>query len=261
MITLEGRTVLITGATGNLGLPMALAAAAAGAEVIVNSREAERANAVVEQLRAGGHSARALVFDVANQGQMESAVASLLGRPLHVLVNNAYSGGAGTIKLATASQYAETYEITVTAAHNLLRAVLPSLRLAAQTDGDASVINMATMYGMVSPDLRLYESAEEYSNPPFYGAAKAALLQWTRYAACEFGPERIRVNSVTPGPFPPAAVLRDNPDFISRLEKKVPLGRVGRPEEIAGPIVFLASKASSFVNGANLVVDGGWTAW
>jgi NAD(P)-dependent dehydrogenase (short-subunit alcohol dehydrogenase family) len=116
------------------------------------------------------------------------------------------------------------------------------------------------MYAMISPDQRIYESASGV-NPPFYGAAKAALLQWTRYAACEFGAEGIRVNSISPGPFPSELVQKGSPAFIEKLANKVPMGRVGQSAEIKGPILFLASSASSFVNGANIVVDGGWTCW
>jgi NAD(P)-dependent dehydrogenase (short-subunit alcohol dehydrogenase family) len=98
-------------------------------------------------------------------------------------------------------------------------------------------------------------------NPPFYGAAKAALLQWTRYAASEFGKEGIRVNAVSPGPFPSLAMKAANPDFIEALAAKVRMGRIGASDEIKGPMLFLASSAASFVNGANIVVDGGWTCW
>jgi NAD(P)-dependent dehydrogenase (short-subunit alcohol dehydrogenase family) len=119
---------------------------------------------------------------------------------------------------------------------------------------------MGSMYGMVSPDQRVYES-KRVANPPFYGAAKAALLQWTRYAACEFGPEGIRVNAISPGPFPSTDVQAANPDFVATLANKVPMGRIGHAKEIQGPLSFLISDASSFVNGTNLVVDGGWTCW
>src|SRR5690606_10873889 len=93
------------------------------------------------------------------------------------------------------------YDVTVIAAHNLIKSSLANLRLAVKQRGGASVINMASMYALVSPDSRIYDSPSGV-NPPFYGAAKAALLQMTRYAACEFGPEGIRVNAISPGPFP-----------------------------------------------------------
>ena len=116
------------------------------------------------------------------------------------------------------------------------------------------------MYGLVSPDLRVYDSALG-SNPPFYGAAKAALLQLTRYAACELAKDKIRVNGLCPGPFPAPAVSDEHPHLLDKLTHKVPLGRVGIASEIAGPAVFLASDAASYVTGATLPVDGGWTAW
>ena len=99
------------------------------------------------------------------------------------------------------------------------------------------------------------------ANPPFYGAAKAALLQWTRYLACELGPQGIRVNEISPGAFPSEGFQIANPECARQLIGKVPLGRFGKPSELKGPVVFLASAASSYVNGANLVVDGGWTCW
>jgi NAD(P)-dependent dehydrogenase (short-subunit alcohol dehydrogenase family) len=259
MFTLQGKTALLTGATGHLGRAMALALAQAGARVLANGRDAAKVQALVDSLRAEGLAAEALVFDVANKEAIDAALRPFASEPIHVLVNNAYAGGAGTIEHSEAAQYGGSYGITVVAAHNLLRAALPSLRLAAR-DGGASVINIASMYAVVSPDPRLYDDPAG-ANPPFYGAAKAALLQWTRYAACEFGPQGIRVNSISPGPFPNQAVQETNPAFIGRLASRVPLGRIGRADEIAGPVLFLASPASSFVNGANIAVDGGWTAW
>ncbi len=116
------------------------------------------------------------------------------------------------------------------------------------------------MYGVVSPDPRIYTETTR-PNTPEYGAAKAGLLQLTRYLACQLGPMCIRVNSISPGPFPAPAVQQADPEFIRRLGHKNPLGRIGSPDELAGPVVFLASDASSYVTGANIVVDGGWTAW
>jgi NAD(P)-dependent dehydrogenase (short-subunit alcohol dehydrogenase family) len=116
------------------------------------------------------------------------------------------------------------------------------------------------MYGHVSPDPRLYGESG-LNSAPWYGAAKGGLIQLTRYLACHLAPERIRVNAISPGPFPRTEISAGKSDFIQRLEQKVPMGRIGMPEEIAGPLLFLASDASSYVTGINLPVDGGWTAW
>lgn len=260
VFSIQGKTALITGATGHLGSAMAFVLAEAGAHVLINSRSYERSEALVKSLVDSGYSAEPAVFNVTSQQDIDSFFAGTQGAPLHILINNAYVGGGGNIESSQATAYADSYDVTVVAAHNLLKAALPALRMAVQRDGEASVINLATMYAMVSPDQRIYESAE-VANPPFYGAAKAALLQWTRYAACEFGAEGIRVNSLSPGPFPSESVQKNNPGLIDKLAAKIPMRRIGLPDEIKGPILFLASPASSFVNGSNIVVDGGWTCW
>jgi gluconate 5-dehydrogenase len=116
------------------------------------------------------------------------------------------------------------------------------------------------MYGSVSPQPEVYRDAPQFHNPPAYGAAKAALLQLTRYSACHLAAHGIRVNSVSPGPFPAPAV-QANEAFVEELTARVPLGRIGQPGELVGAVVFLLSDAASYVTGANLPVDGGWTAW
>lgn len=260
MFSLAGKEILLTGATGYLGQAMALALAEAGAKVLINSRSAERCALLVNDLCQRGLAAEAAVFDVTDRAAIDAFFLERHDRPLHGLVNNAYVGGVGGLSLSEPEAYSRSYEVSVVAAHNLLRAAMHGLRMAVKISGDASIVNVASMYGMVSPDPRIYETRQS-ANPPFYGAAKAALLQWTRYAACELGHEGIRVNAISPGPFPAMTVQNNNPEFIKKLAEKVPLGRVGQAHEVMGPVVFLTSSASTFVNGSNIVVDGGWTSW
>jgi len=259
LFSLQGKKALITGATGYLGSAMAMSLAKAGAHILVNSRSVDRADDLVKRMKREGCSAETAVFDVTNKQQVELFTSNLKDTPIHILINNAYSGGAGSIELSNTEQYAQSYDVTVLSAHRLIKSLLPNLRLAVTECGDASIINIASMYGVVSPDQSIYDS-QNGVNPPFYGASKAALIGLTRYAACEFGKESIRTNSISPGPFPSLQV-QENERFIEKLANKVPMGRVGQAEEIQGPILFLASEASSFVNGANLAVDGGWTCW
>lgn len=258
--SLDNKNILITGATGYLGEKLAWALAEAGGNVLVNSRSQERCEGLVGALRSAGYTAENAAFDVTNENLVIQFFEQYKGKELHCLINNAYSGGAGTIETASSASYKQSYDTSLVCSHNLLCNALPALRLAVSKSGDASIINVASMYGLVSPDLRVYDKPE-VSNPPFYGAAKAALLQWTRYAACEFGPEGIRVNSISPGPFPSLTVQENSPEFVERLAKKVPLRRVGKAHEIQGVVILLASAASTYINGANISIDGGWTSW
>jgi NAD(P)-dependent dehydrogenase (short-subunit alcohol dehydrogenase family) len=260
IFSLSGKTALVTGATGHLGRAMTFILAEAGATVLVNSRSQERCSALVEEITSQGLKAEVAAFDVTQEDSVNKFIKSFHGRALHILINNAYVGGAGTVELADASAYVSSFDVTMVAAHRLVKVLLPNLRKGLRSGGDASVINLASMYALVSPDQRVYDAPVK-TNPPFYGAAKAALLHWTRYVACEFASEGIRVNAISPGPFPSTQVQEGSPEFVARLANKVPMNRVGAPEEIRGPILFLASPASSFVTGSNVVVDGGWTCW
>ena len=260
IFSLKKKNVLITGATGYLGESMAWGLAEVGANVFINSRSSVRCERIVEEITSAGYLAQNAAFDVTDIKAIEAFFNQRKDFTMHCLINNAYAGGAGTIQTADEDLYINSFQVSVVSAHHLLQIGLPSLRLAVKDSGDASVINIASMYGLVSPDLKIYENAE-VTNPPFYGASKAALLQFTKYAACEFGPEGIRVNSISPGPFPTKQVQDNAPDFVNKLANKVPLGRVGQAHEIKGAVVMLASEASTYINGTNIVVDGGWTAW
>jgi NAD(P)-dependent dehydrogenase (short-subunit alcohol dehydrogenase family) len=262
LFRLDGKVCLVTGGAGHLGAAMSTALAEAGGHVCVVGRTLAKLTGLVQRLADRGLSAEAIATDVTMEEDIKSLVADLEKRhgKLDVLVNNAHAGRAGVMTDSKASDYVSAIEIAVAAAAELVNAAGDLLRGAVQANGDASVINISSMYGMVSPDPRVYGQSG-MNNPPHYGAAKAALLQYTRYAAVHLAPQGIRVNAISPGPFPPEAVQQRDPTFAAALTQKVPMGRLGRPEDLGGAAVFLASSASRFVTGANLPVDGGWTAW
>jgi NAD(P)-dependent dehydrogenase (short-subunit alcohol dehydrogenase family) len=260
---LDGRVAFLSGAAGHLGRPMAKALALAGAHVVLNGRNSDGLEAVAEELRRAGLSASVACFDVSDGTAVRRNI-GLIGEQngrLDVLVNNASTGSAGSIESATAADFDQLYRVNVIAAFELLQAAMPLLKEAgSQNPGGASVINVASMYGSVSPDPSIYGTSGA-NNPPYYGAAKAALIQFTRYAACHLGAQRIRVNSISPGPFPSSDALGKDPEFHGKLKAKNPMQRTGDPAELQGPLLFLASDASSYVTGVDLAVDGGWTAW
>jgi NAD(P)-dependent dehydrogenase (short-subunit alcohol dehydrogenase family) len=261
---LDGRVVLLTGASGHLGRPMANAILDCGAELIISGRNAEKLRLVRDQhdaeVRARCHI---VVGDLASPDGVLKLSEELSKRfeSLHGVVNNAYFGRVGSLDAIEAGDFLLASQLNVIAPFLLVRELLPQLEKGStEVAGGASVVNIASMYGSVSPDPSVY-SDPSTSNPIHYGSSKAGLIQLTRYLACHLGSRGVRVNSVSPGPFPRTAGDPSSVEFIGRLSKKVPMGRVGRAEEIAGPVLFLLSSAASYVNGIDLAVDGGWTAW
>ena len=258
MFRLDGRVAFVSAAPGHLGRAMTRALAAAGAHVIVNARDDNKLREFEDTLRAEGHSVQRTAFDVADAGAVRAFFKTL--PRLDILVNNAVSMTPKPFDAIEPTDFAATYASSVTAAFETVRAARGALCAAAEEAGEASVVNIASMYGLAAPDSRLYTKPGQAS-PFHYGPAKAALLQLTRHLAAELGPENIRVNALVPGPFPRAEVQENDPEFAARLAGRTMLRRLGRAEDITGPLLFLASRASAYMTGSALTVDGGWTAW
>jgi NAD(P)-dependent dehydrogenase (short-subunit alcohol dehydrogenase family) len=255
---LHGRTAFVSGASGHLGREMCFALGEAGAALILNGRNAGRLRAFAETLRNAGIAAECAEFDITDF----AAVRDFFGRRgrLDILVNNAVAMTPKALADVGANDFDLTYRSTVVAAFEAVRSARSALLRAREKWGDASVVNIATMYGAVAPDPRIYASPGQMS-PPHYGAAKAGLVQLTRHLAAELGPVGIRVNAVAPGPFPRPEVRDRDPAFAARLSGRTMLGRLGEAHEIRGPVLFLASPASSYITGTVVMADGGWTAW
>ena len=253
---LDGKIAFVSGGRGHLGRAMTLALAQAGAHVLVNGRDAAALENFVRDLKSQGLSAEAAAFDAHDVGRIRSFFGGL--KRLDVLVNSIGFMQAKSFGQLEQADFAATYAATVGTAFETVRAALPALGQAVASSGDASVVNISSMYGRVSPDARLYDAREQQS-PFHYGPAKAGLEQLTRHLAAELGPQKIRVNALVPGAFPQPGKMPAG--LEQRLAGRTMLGRIGQAEEIAGPLLFLATPASSYVTGTCLMADGGWTAW
>lgn len=258
LFDLTGLQVVISGGAGWLGTAMTRAFLQHGAEVTIVSRNVE---AVQQQCADMPGSWQAIAADVRTEAWPAAiaAVAQQHGK-IDVLVNNAHIGRGDSLESSTRNDYLEAIDLAVAAAARGVEAAKGGLRAAVAQGGSPCVINVASMYGIVAPDPTMYETKAQ-QNPPYYGAAKAALIQLTRYMAAELGPEGIRANAIAPGPFPSAETTSAQPEFAERLAGRTMLRRVGTPNEIASTALYLASPASSFTTGAVIPVDGGWIAW
>ena len=254
LFRLDGRVAFISAARGHLGRAMTLALAEAGAQVIINGRDDGALAGFEQELKDRGFVAQRAAFDAGDPAAIRGFFGGL--ERLDILVNNAVSMQVKSFAALGPEDFALTYASSVTAAFETVRAALPALKAGHAASGDASVINVASMYGSVSPDRRLYDNPAGQS-PFHYGPAKAGLIQLSRHLAGELGPAGIRVNALVPGPFP----NRPEAGLAARLAARTMLGRLGEPTEIAGPLLFLASPAARFITGSALTVDGGWTAW
>ena len=256
LFDLSNRTVLLTGGYGHLGRAIAAGLWAAGARVVVLGRSAEKFAAAFGEGASLPGRLHFVACDVADTASVQAAFAksrAQFGLP-GVLINNAYYGRGQQPDTLPDADFALALDGSAGTAYRCLREVLPYLREA----GGGKIINVASMYGVVAPDFTAYADAPQFLNPPHYGAGKAAIIQLTKYFATYLGPENIQVNCVSPGPFPSDPV-REHAGFEAELARRVPLGRVGEPQDLAGAFVFLSAAASNFVTGQNLVVDGGWT--
>jgi len=270
LFSVEGKTVFLTGASGFLGRTFANALLQNGATVIAVGRSERLVHACemwASQFGAARvHAIQVDMYDLAAFRAKLDEVAET--HKIDVLINNAHELGPGTGfnvpegSLENAS--IEQFERNLTGGVYWPALTVQKLGTRMKTRGHGSIINLATMYALVAPRPSLYEGTR-FMNPPGYSASKAAMVAFTRYIASFWGPFNVRANALIPGPFSntedtTANAVNSADPFLEKLKSFTALNRIGRPHELLGALLFLASDASTFVTGQSIVVDGGWTA-
>jgi NAD(P)-dependent dehydrogenase (short-subunit alcohol dehydrogenase family) len=262
LFKLDGKVALVTGGARNLGYDMALALAEAGADVALTSRKAEDARASSERItEATGRRVLGLRLDVTDEGQAAAAVDAVLAAfcRLDILVNNAGNVVSTPENAPFEKRALDLWQQTIDV--NLTGVFLCSKHAVAKAMKPARsgvIVNIASAAGIVGKDRRIYRGTGMGGATLDYHAAKGGVINMTRDMAVYLAPDGIRVNCISPGGF-----WRGHSETFTRQYcEGVPLGRMGQDgKDLKGAVVFLASEASAYVTGHNLVVDGGLTAW
>jgi gluconate 5-dehydrogenase len=253
---LRGKVALVTGASSGLGVEFAKALATAGADVAILARRQDRLKAVAQEIAALGVRCLPVVADVTDEAQLDRALVEIekaLGA-VDILVNNAGIAPAARAEKHGRKEWDQALSVNLTAVFLLSQRVARAM-IARGTGG--RIVNISSVMG-------------ELGNPVFptasYNATKGAVTTLTKHLAVEWAPHKITVNAIAPGWFPSEMTIDPKvgdvaPRFKEKMESRTPLGRLGAPGELAGAVIYLASPAASYVTGAVLAVDGGWSAW
>lgn len=268
LFSLAGRTVVITGGLGQLGRQYARAVLDQGGSVAVLD-VAPPASGFSEHFAAEIASGRLCTHcvDITDKSALKdilSAVTAQMGIPQGLVNNAALDSPPG----APASENGPLENYPLESFERIMQVNVAGCLATCQVFGGAmaasgrgSIVNICSTYGLVSPDQRLYdyrrERGEDFFKPVSYATSKSAILNMTRYMATYWAPSGVRVNTLTPG----GVFNGQDPAFLEGYARRTPLGRMADAAEYNGAIVFLLSDASSYMTGANLVIDGGWTAW
>ena len=250
LFSIAGKTALVTGATAGIGEMLARGLAEAGASVIICSRKADAVERVVAELEELGHCI-GVAADLADPAGIEvlGATVEKHGDPLHLLINNAGATWGAPLEEYPDAAFDKVLALNVRSAFRLTVRLLPALRAAASPADPARVINIGSIEGTQVP------TWENYAYP----ASKAALQMLTRQLAGRLASEAITVNTIAPGPFPSRMIsfAQEDPAGWEDIERSIPLGRAGRPADVVGAAIYLASPAGAYITAATLPVDGG----
>jgi NAD(P)-dependent dehydrogenase (short-subunit alcohol dehydrogenase family) len=251
-----GKVAFVTGGLGLIGREVSRALASAGGRTIILDIDKERAEAEIDAILEWGYEAHFEYFDITDLDNIDAHVKQLKEKygAIDIWVNSAYPRTADwgrEVEGLTLDSWRKNVDMHLNGYSWVSRRVA----LLMKDQGGGSIINIGSTYGVVGNDFTVYEGTE-MTAPMAYAAIKGGIVNLTRYLAAYFGKYKVRVNTVCPG----GIFNHQNPIFVKNFESRTPLKRMGEPDEIASAVLFLASESASYVTGATLMVDGGWTA-
>jgi len=249
---LDGKVALVTGGAGLFGRQIVETVAEAGAKTFAADYNIEKQEEVAESFRKAGLDVTAVQYDQSSEESIESLLEQIVKQAdrVDVLVNNAVLRPMKSWD-APAADFEKSMQVNATGIFMMTRTFGNHMA----EHGSGSIINIASIQSMIGPDYTLYDGLG-MTPPPDYYFHKGGMLQLTRYAASTLGPKGVRVNTISPGGFNPALKT----EFVERYNARTFLGRMANEQDLKGVIVFLASDASAYITGANIPVDGGYTA-
>lgn len=251
IFNLTGKVAIVTGGYGHLGYEMAMALAESGAKVYVAGKD----KAKFEKRFDNKIDVNFVELDISSIDSIKRAYEEIVKKEeqIDILVNNAAYSATNNPEIMSSSEWETGIDGSLNSVFRCIIEVIPFMK-----ENGGKIVNISSMYGVVVPDLSIYEGREQYLNPPNYGTAKAGVIHLTKYYASFLAKYKINVNAISPGPFPSSEIEKDLV-FKERLISKVPLKRIGVPADLRGILLLLVSSASDYITGQNICVDGGWT--
>ena len=253
--SLEGKSAVITGGAGLLGKEVSRALSQAGANLLITDVRIEEARAFCQELRSAGHKVQCATLDITDLAQLKKAITNLsdeFGLP-DIWINTAYPRTADWAAIVEEISY-ESWRANVDMHLNSYALISKYVGEMMCARGGV-ILNFASIYGLVGPDFDVYDGTG-MTMPMAYAAIKGGIISVSRYLASYFGKYNVRINSICPG----GVYDSQGEVFVQRYSRRTPLKRMARPDEIASVALFLSSDAASYVTGATVMVDGGWTA-
>ena len=253
MFLLKGKTAVVTGGAGLIGKPVSIGLAEAGAKVYIADIDEKKGLKIEKQ----NNKVKSIKLDITDIKSIKNCIKKITEKEkkIDIWVNCAYphtKDWSDKFEKIKPESWKKNVDMHLNGYFLCCQQIAEQMKK--QKNG--SIINFSSIYGLVGPDFSIYENTNS-TMPAAYSAIKGGIITFTKYLATYYAKKGVRVNAVAPG-----GIFDKQPNsFVKKYSEKTPMGRMGKPKEVVGPVMFLASDASSYVTGHVLVVDGGWTIW